>query len=173
MTDPLKLAYRAKSYFDTSGMLKHAARMQRRGLAKVGAFIRRSARTRPVGVVTSKKSAAPGQPYRSHDRRSRDIRFEVGADYVHIGPVRYNVPNAGIRLGPTLVTERLEFGAEATLIERRTRGGRWLSVGRRGPRGWRQTRRRRVRLKSHPVMGPALAANIDHIPRGFVGSFGP
>lgn len=153
----LGIQFDARAVFDLQGLRARARRANRRALFTIGGFVRTSARSRPVGIVKRKRPARPGQPWSSHDRRSRDVRFEVlGAESVRIGPRLFPVRRASINLGGRTAPQTWEHGGRVVLTETRV-GSRWLLSAK--PAGRRPTRKRQAVLGPFPVMRPALELN--------------
>ena len=134
------VTFKLKNYFFDRDIVKNAMDAKSvRALSRVGAFIRRTART---SIRKSKKTAAAGQPPRSHSQDDtisiRNIQFgyDTSTRSMVIGPVQLN-SKSGTSAG---VPNLLEFGGEAV------RGKKTLTYA------------------PHPFMGPALEANRDEIP---------
>ena len=123
-------------FFDSPRVQRAMDAASRAALSRAGAFIRQRAKT---SIRKRKGSSRPGSPPHSHAGHLRRLIFfayDPGSESVVIGPVRFKQGEA-----PSL----LEFG------------GRAVREGRRG-------RRRRVRYRRRPFMGPALAAEVPELP---------
>lgn len=153
-------------------LTERAERTHRRALLKIGAFIRRRARS---SIRRSKKSAAPGKPPRAHSSYAslRNIRFALGpaGQSVLIGPIKLRTgANAALR---TTIPALMESGGRIPMRETRS-GKYWRAVGRRRPGPGRPTRTRIRRYRPHPFMGPALEAETrnDKLPRVWAATYG-
>lgn len=158
------LSMRVKDqFFDRDNILFAVDQANRRVLSRLGAFIRRRART---SLRRRKRISAAGQPPRIHSRDSvqtlKNILFayDPGRTSVVIGPVLLN-HNPLIQ---GTIPQLLEFGGNAGIREYRLRpAGPWLAGQ---PRSKRQVVARRVRSAKYaarPFMGPALAAETPNL----------
>ena len=123
-------------FFDAPAVRRAVDRATRRQLSGAGAFIRERAMT---SIRKRKRISRPGRPPHSHAGHLRRLIFfayDPGSESMVIGPVRFKTGEA-----PNL----LEFGGRAV---REARSGR----------------RRRVRYRRRPFMGPALAAELPELP---------
>ena len=123
-------------FFDAPRVQRAMDQATRKSLSRAGAFIRQRAKT---SIRKRKGISRPGSPPHSHAGHLRRLIFfayDPGSESVVIGPVRFKAGEA-----PNL----LEFG------------GRAVREGRSG-------RRRRVRYRRRPCMGPALAAELPELP---------
>ena len=114
-------------FFDGGLVVRAAERANRGALMKAGAFIRRTARS---SIRKRKRISDPGEPPSSHTGRLKGLilfAYDRMAETVVIGPRATGRDQAG---------ETLEHGK---------------TVSRRAGR-----RRRRMRYKARPFMGPAL-----------------
>ncbi len=137
-------------FFDKAPVLRAVDRAERQVLSKAGAFIRRRAKSL---VRKRKRVSRPGEPPSSHAGHLRRLIFfgyDRAASSVVIGPLLFR--SAG---GPT-VPELLEFGGVVT---------RERKKGRR--------RRRTMRYRSRPFMGPAMEAEAPNFPSLFKDSVRP
>ena len=161
-------------FFDRQSVIDRVKKANRRALSKVGAFIRRRARS---SLRRRKKPSAAGSPPSVHSRDAvatlKNILFayEPQSESVVIGPVRLN---QRILLGPELgsgtVPQVHEFGAAVKIREVKV-GRKWLS-GRRRVRPGQPVRVRSAKYSPRPFMGPALEAEADHIPDAWSGTVG-
>jgi phage gpG-like protein len=123
-------------YFDQSRVLRAAERAEGRNLTRIGAFVRRRARS---SIRKRAKPSRPGQPPTRQTGRLRDrILFAVDrrGSSVVVGPrFQENATPAAA----------LEFGGR-TIATRRTNRG---------------SRRRTFRIEARPYMRPALQAEIE------------
>jgi len=120
-------------FFDRKAVRSAVDRTARRVLSRFGAFVRRAARS---SIRKRKRTSAPGEPPSSHTgllRRFIFFGYDAGKRSVVIGPARLNQ-----KIGDAPAA--LEHGGTSTVIE--------------GMRGRR--RKRRVRIKARPYMGPAF-----------------
>ena len=114
-------------FFDGGKIVRAAEQASRGALMKAGAFIRRTARS---SIRKRKRISDPGQPPSSHTGRLKGLilfAYDRTAETVVIGPLGTGRDQAG---------ETLEHGRTVT-----RRDGR---------------RRRRMRYRARPFMGPAL-----------------
>lgn len=115
-------------FFDRAKVVSAVDRAERRVLSRFGAFVRRSARS---SIRKRKRVAPPGSPPSSHTgllKRTIFFVYDAGRGSVVIGPIALNKG--------TDAPELLEHGGTAV---RRVRG-----------------RRRRLRYRPRPFMGPAF-----------------
>ena len=125
---PMRLKTSSLTVFFDGGIIVTAAeRANRQALMRAGAFIRRRARS---SIRKRKKVSEPGRPPSSHTGRLKGLilfAYDRTAETVVIGPLGTGRDQAG---------ETLEHGRTVT-----RRDGR---------------RRRRMRYRARPFMGPAL-----------------
>lgn len=146
------------SFFDDSKIERAVERANKRNLSKVGAFIRRRARS---SIRKRKKVSRPGEPPSSHaTNRTLSIKnilfgFDAVNESVIVGPVT-------LRRGSGKAPSLLEFGGSTTTIRR----------GRRDTFGGRAITSKRVKYRPRPFMGPALDAEVaaGTIPQVWSGS---
>lgn len=120
-------------FFDSKAVRSAVDRTARRVLSKFGAFVRRGAKS---SIRKRKRTSAPGEPPSSHTgllRRFIFFGYDRQRRSVVIGPARLNQ-----KIGDA--PHALEYGGTSTVVE--------------GLRGRR--RKRRVRIKPRPYMGPAF-----------------
>ena len=120
-------------FFDRKAVRSAVDRTARRVLSRFGAFVRRAAKS---AIRKRKRASAPGEPPSSHTgllRRFIFFGYDRQRRSVVIGPARLNQ-----KVGDA--PHALEHGGMSTVVE--------------GLRGRR--RRRRVRIKARPYMGPAF-----------------
>jgi hypothetical protein len=128
-------------FFDKGAVLRAVDRAERQVLSKAGAFVRRRAKS---AVRKRKRVSEPGQAPSSHAGHLRRLilfGYDRAASSVVIGPLLFRS-----RSSPT-VPELLEFGGVVT---------RERKKGRR--------RRRTMRYRPRPFMGPALEAEAPNFP---------
>ncbi len=136
-----------KLFFDSPAVIRAMDRATRKALSKVGAFVRRSARS---SIRKRKKVSRPGQPPSSHVGLLRKFLFfayEPQRQSVVIGPAKLG----GVEGDD--VPHILEHGGTTTIT--RFRRGKIV--------------RKRVKIAARPTMGPALEANLEHIPKQWRG----
>ena len=117
----------ADVFFDGNRIVRGVERANRSALMRAGAFIRRRARS---SIRKRKRISDPGKPPSSHTGRLKGLilfAYDRTAETVVIGPLGTGRDQAG---------ETLEYGRTVT-----RRDGR---------------RRRRMRYRARPFMGPAL-----------------
>jgi len=122
-----------ETFFDRKAVRSAVDRTARRVLSRFGAFVRRAAKS---SIRKRKHASAPGEPPSSHTgllKRFIFFGYDAGKRSVVIGPARLNQ-----KIGDA--PHALEHGGTSTVIEG-LRGGR---------------RKRRVRIKARPYMGPAF-----------------
>lgn len=175
-TASLGLSFEASKryFFDRAKVLAAADAAVLRGLSRLGAFVRRRART---SLRRRKKASAPGSPPSVHSKDNfatlKNILFayDPARRSVVVGPVRLN----GSKGSPT-VPELHEFGGTLQVAEAQLSGGRWVRAGlaRRFGDKSRPTRVRAATYPARPTMRPALAAEIaaGTAPRAFSNAFG-
>ncbi len=120
-------------FFDTDRVKRAGGAAARRNLSKAGAFVRTAARS---SIRKRKAISAPGQPPSSHTGLLRKFIFfgyDAARKTVVVGPMRLNQ-----KIGAA--PEALEHGGTSIVLG-----------GRRGKR-----RKRRIRVKPRPYMGPAM-----------------
>ena len=161
-------------FFDRQEGKDRMTKANRKALTKVGAFVRRRARS---SLRRRKKRSEPGEPPSVHtsDRVAtlKNILFayEPQAETLVVGPVRLNRQAVlGPQLGSATVPQVHEFGATLKIHEAKV-GNHWRS-GRRRVRRGQPVRVRRVKYSERPFMGPALEAEQEHIPDAWSGSVG-
>ena len=126
-----------KYFFDTALVMRKVREGTKSPLAKMGAFVRRTAK----GLIRkAKKPAKPGNPPHSHVGTLKELiyfAYDERSESVVIGPQIFR--RARRAVGSPAVPHLLEFGGEAT---------HWQSG-------------KRVRYRQFPYMKPSLDRNID------------
>lgn len=133
-------------FFDRKAVIAAVDKARRAVLSKAGAFIRTVART---SIRPRKGSAPPGSPPHSHVGLLRNFIFfgyDRASDSVVVGPAKLNKPTEAPRV--------LEHGG-VTTATRFARG---------------KLRKRRIRVKPRPYMGPALEKERSKLPKLWAGS---
>ena len=126
-------------FFDAPAVRRAVDAAKRRELSRAGAFIRQRAKT---SIRQRKGISRPGDPPHSHAGDLRRLIFfawDRVSDSVVVGPLPFKAGEA-----PSL----LEFGGRAVRADRRGK-------------------RRRVRYRKRPFMGPALEAELPQLPARF------
>jgi hypothetical protein len=161
-------------FFDRDVIKDRMTTANRKALSRVGAFIRRRARS---SLRRRRKPSQPGRPPSVHtaDRVAtlKNILFayEPQAESLVIGPVKLNQKALlGPQLGDLTVPQVLEFGANVRVRETKV-GKRWVT-GVRRIRPGQPVRVRSASYPERPFMGPALQAEQDHIPDAWSGQLG-
>lgn len=177
MPKQLEMTMRMKDMFlDRRAVTDRISKANARSLKKVGAFIRRRARS---SLRRRKKvSAAGGTPsVHSKDKTAtlKNILFAYDSsnESLVVGPVKLNQVNQAAGSGANVPVPALhEFGGTVAILEKSTdKGKTWLRAKRRrNPRPWEQYRRRNATYAPRPFMGPALEAEQDNIPDAWSGS---
>jgi hypothetical protein len=156
-------------FFDRPHVLREIEKREKRGLTRIGAFVRRTARSKMLR--RRKRVSKPGQPPSVHstDRVAtlKNILFayEPRNQSVVIGPVKLNQVNqrpSGVSIP---IPALMELGGRARIQEQAPKGtDNWRRRDlRRNPRPWYKYRTRVVRYRPRPFMQPALAENQDII----------
>jgi hypothetical protein len=161
--------YNLKSlFFDRPRVRRSIDDGRRRALSKIGAFVRRRARSQ---LRIRKRVSSPGESPSIHSRDKiatlKNIWFAFVPDRQStiIGPVALNQVNYadGARIPlPAL----MEFGGEATIREeqriRTSNPGKWFRRDlRRSVNEDKRYRTRRAQYAARPFMGPALQKEIE------------
>lgn len=160
--------FRLKDWFFDRPNLEFAIeRAEIKSMSKVGAFVRRRART---SLRRSKKSSPAGQPPRVHtaDKIATLKNILFGYDPrirgVVVGPVRLNhVAKLNRVILAGTLPQLMEFGGQAGIREwYDPRGRRWIPGAWRSKRLGAQFRQRirRARYAERPFMAPALEAEV-------------
>ncbi len=173
MAVQFQLTMRMTQFFlDRQEVVDRIGKANRRAMSKVGAFIRRRARS---SLRRRKRPSLPGQPPSVHSRSNvatlKNILFayDPGNETLVVGPVRLNQSSLfGPQLGTATVPQILEFGD--TVKIREVRVGKSWRTGVRRVRPGQPRRVRAARYAPRPFMGPALDAERDHIPDAWSGS---
>jgi hypothetical protein len=157
-------------FFDRAAIIAILGREDARRLSKMGAYVRRRARTDILRRAPKRKnrngrraSAAPGRPPLVHSNDSfanlRNILFGLSDDNnaVVIGP-RF-VPSMRLeRSSAKTVPELLEKGGSAVVEQWSNDGDTWQFGSSRAAEYHRMVS---ARYHPHPFMGPALQKEID------------
>ncbi len=133
-------------FFDREKVVRAVDTAKRAVLSKAGAFIRTVART---SIRKRKGSAPPGSPPHSHVGLLRNFilfGYDRASDSVVVGPAKLNKSTEAPRV--------LEHGG-VTTVTKFARG---------------RLRKRRVRIKARPFMGPALEKERPKLPKLWAGS---
>lgn len=165
-------------FFDRVAVTTAMDRANAKALSRVGAFVRRRARS---SIRRRKSVSQPGKPPSAHSSDSvatlKNILFVFDRvnESVIIGPVKLNQFNRDARTGSNLpLPQLMEFGGTIAIDEEQYKNdpnGRWFRRDRRqSPRPWKRYRTRRATYAPRPFMGPALAAEQDNIPAAWRGS---
>jgi hypothetical protein len=138
----MKIDMKVHTFFDRPKVTKSVDRTKVRALSKIGAFIRRTARTLLRRKATKRTSVSlPGEPPRQHTGLLRNhvfFAYDRINESVVIGPEKLNKP--------TNAPEVLEYGGR-TKINGQT-----------------------VTIKARPFMGPSYEENEPKIPEIFENS---
>ena len=136
-----------KLFFDRKAVTGKVDRAARKVLSRFGAFVRRAAKS---SIRKRKRVSSPGQPPSSRTGLLKKFIFfgyEPAKRSVVIGPVRLSR-----KVGDA--PHALEHGGTSTLAE--------------GLRGSRK--KRRVKIKARPFMGPAFDKEKPKLPAMWAGS---
>lgn len=157
-------------FFDSAHVVARVTEPHRRILSKIGAYVRRSARS---SIRKRNRPAPPGSPPSSHAGLLRQhiyFSYDPVDENVIIGPALLDMGNdEDGRPAAGTVPQTLELGGGMVVIESELRPGRWRRLPRRERRKFSHlpTRRRVVKIEPRPYMRPALEANLQHIPIEF------
>ena len=136
-----------KLFFDRKAVTDKVDRTTRKVLSRFGAFVRRTAKS---SIRKRKRVSSVGQPPSSHSGILKKFIFfgyEPAKRNVVIGPAKLNQ-----KIGDA--PHALERGGASTVIQ-----------GRRGRR-----KKRRVKIKARPFMGPAFNKEKPKLPAMWAGS---
>lgn len=130
-----------KTFFDRPAVMNALKPKRRAALSKLGAFIRRRART--LTGRNTKKTAPPGKPPRRHVGQLHDLiqfGYDAARDSVVVGPEEFQAKQGDVfaNNGGHTVPALLEKG-----------GNEVLQQGKRG-------RKKRARYQGNPFMQPSL-----------------
>lgn len=170
-------------FFDRKAVTDAMEKSNAKALSKAGAFIRRRAQS---SLRRRKSVSEPGSPPSVHstDRIAtlKNILFfyDSSAGRLVVGPVGLNQrQQSWITMGNITVPQLHEFGDVMVIREWSWNGGRtWTrqdlrfrhtSRKRKEVYNWIERRRRAV-YKPRPFMAPALAAELENIPKAWQGS---
>jgi len=153
-------------FFDRQKVVRAVDKAKRAVLSKAGAFIRTAART---SIRRRKGSAPPGSPPHSHVGLLRNFilfGYDRASDSVVVGPAKLNKSASGeIRRGEQTEAPRVLEHGGTTTVTKFARGRSASGEIRRG-----ELRKRRVRIKARPYMGPALEKERPKLPKRWAGS---
>jgi hypothetical protein len=175
MANQFQMTMRMTQFFlDRQEVTKRIGKANRRAMSKVGAYVRRRARS---SLRRRKRPSEPGQPPSVHSRNKvatlKNILFayDPGNETLVVGPVRLNLSKVlGPQLGTATVPQVLEFGETVKVREVRV-GKSWRS-GMRRVRSGQPVRVRSAKYAPRPFMGPALEDEVASgtIPDAWSGS---
>jgi len=134
-------------FFDSKAVTGAVDKAARRVLSRFGAFVRTTARH---SIRKRKRVSSPGEPPSSHAgllKRLIYFGYDRQRRSVVIGPQRLNQ-----KVGQA--PEALEYGGTSTVVE--------------GLRGRRK--KRHVRIRARPYMGPAFQKEQPKLPAMWAGS---
>jgi hypothetical protein len=148
-----------KSKFDRRVMVEQIGKDNARAMNKMGAFVRRNARSK---LRRRKKSAAPGQPPSVHSSHKvatlKNIQFA------------YDQQTLSTVVGPMPFESRsLESNSEGTGAGLQERGGQAVFRQRRASRNGRPRPKRVATFAKHPFIGPAGEEESKKFPSLWVG----
>ncbi len=165
-------------FLDRKEVGKRIGRANRQAMSKIGAFVRRRARSK---LRRRKRPSEPGQPpsVHSQDRvanlKNIQFAYDPYQESLVVGPVKLNqVQQSWIDLGSNTVPQILEFGDAVQVQEvSRDQGKTWRRRNaRRKARVGERRRRRRTVYRPRPFMGPSLQEEVaaGTIPHAWAGS---
>lgn len=187
---PLPFEFKAfkGSFFDRAAIESQLSKQERARLSKLGAFIRRRAKS---SIRKRKKPSPPGKPPSSHTGVLKDFIFfayDAERNSVVVGPTKTNQRNAralssgsGMKTIPGVLESGGVVGIHEVFLKRDS-GGEWVRLNLRARAGSfrsaissrgipRPTRVRRAVYPPRPYMGPAgraEAGRLKELFRAFV-----
>ena len=155
-----------RSFFDRPAVVKALDKAERRGLSKLGAFIRKRARS---SLRKRKKPSAPGKPPSMHEGQIKKFLFfayEPETKSVVVGPALLR------KTSISTVPELHEHGGNTEIKEYQLSGGLWTTAKRFnfGDQE-RPTRTRKATYPERPYMRPAFEAELPRAPEHFKNTF--
>lgn len=165
---------RSAQFLDRAAVHKAVGKRNARALGRVGAFIRRRARS---SMRRRKKVSTPGSPPSAHSTdkvatlKNIQFFFDQRKQSLVVGPVKLNQANDLVGgAGRVTIPQLMEHGGRVSILEKSYDGTRWRRADRRRrTRAWEVTRRRIATYQPRPFMGPALIAETHNIPRAWRG----
>ncbi len=158
-------------FFDRQVVIDAVGRASAQALAKAGAFIRTGARS---SMKRRKASAPPGMPPSVHapsgafaSLRNILFAFDPATKSMVIGPVALNqLSFSGNRPVSGTVPTVQEFGGDVGEFQFQRRNGSWNRADLRSRRRFagRPTRIRRIHVRPHPFMKPAMDRELPKFP---------
>lgn len=155
-------------FFDKPAVLKAIDKGERKALSKIGAFIRRRARSqlrkrKRVSLAGESPSVHSGDKVAS--LRNILFSFQPEAHSVIAGPVGLNKVNM-TDTGSKTIPELMEFGGSVTIREEQYKDTPnrdiWFRQDlRRNRADWKRYRIRRAEYAARPFMGPALEKEVE------------
>lgn len=150
-------------FFDRPAVIAATNRAERQALSKIGAFVRRRARSK---LRRRKRVSSPGESPSVHSTdkvaslKTILFAYQPSSRSVVIGPVGLNQTN-NTPSGSQTVPQIMEFGGTVNIREEQYADTRSPDVwyrrdARRGARGDKRYRIRRADYLARPFMGPAL-----------------
>lgn len=136
----LDFAVIRQTFFDAPAVLKATDRKRRAGLSKMGAFVRRRAKS---SIRKRKKVSLPGQPPSSHVGTLKNLIFfsyDARTDSVVVGPVPF---------GPGVAPKALEYGGPSVRARRIKAAD-----------GTKLVARKPVKIRPRPFMHPAMVHEL-------------
>ena len=157
----------AELFFDRPAVTSAITKAERKSLSKIGAFIRRRARS---SLRRRKRTSSPGEPPSVHSKDGRAtlknilFAFNPATRSVVIGPVGLNQVN-NTDAGRQTIPQIMEFGGTVAIREEQyiftNRPDLWRRRDTRASASSRKRyRTRRATYEPRPFMGPALAAEV-------------
>lgn len=132
-----------KSFFDKKPVIDAIGKTKAAALAKMGAFVRRSAKS---SIRRRKRASEPGKPPSSHVGLLRDFIF-----------FSFEKSSAGAVVGPYKLDRSGTSPDQGTVPGALERGGTVIVTGRKG-------KKRTFKVGARPYMLPALQKNVDRFP---------
>lgn len=146
-------------FFDREKVIRRVERTRRGAMAKMGDYVRDTARN---SIKKRKTSSQPGQPPHSHTGLLKNqiwFAYDPAADSVVIGPVAFRRSD---------VPQALEFGGTVRVKKRvlisQTNNGKTKKGRDRVKRGDARIYSGPLKIKARPYMGPALIKSKTALP---------
>lgn len=172
MSEPLTIETATKFFFNATSVEKATNRMERKSLSKIGAFVRRRARSSMKAAGKSGKVSQPGEPPRTRRGDLKKFLYFVYEPQTHsvvVGPAAFARRR---KTSPRPVPGLLESGGSMRFELVKLGGGLVVpAASKLAQRSGGQAFSRGVRMKPRPFMKPAFNAEMPNFPGAFEGTF--